>query len=520
MKKLLLLLILSFFSAQGYATSCPDGSEPVKSVSEDGTYFVYNCGNTNSNPGSSSKTIHSSEGKTVIYDQKGGSIGPTMSGYNNHMSPWKYAFKIVENPYPVRYGKTSERFELRYGDCGQSDCVSPYNTARSEISMKKHLVQARYNKDIWYGLSFYNETIPKNGLITNIFQWKDGVQSDDAWGSKPIIFIQQRNQDSNSSIMWEHCDSSFCSNHLETQDSYDVGLNLGQGGKWLSNGYSNNWNTPCRLFSMEENQGKWADIVLNTNFGTDENGYINIWINGEKRCEYKGALLDQVPTKDFYYLGPVHKRGIYISRTKMKTKTHPTLIDYFDEFRVGKSRAEVDIRMIEDSNYQPPKDKCTKGFININGSCIKDISNKYDRQYMMYLYSINNCCLDKNIVNATIEIKDGLVKAVKANEDLVRYIHRKIDNPLDSFKGTVASDGEVDWSITIDPWNKSQRLWEVKFKGSLKEGSLNGRYDLNTELRIELKPLHQTASEQVASEQEVEDELAAFEAELAAELGQ
>jgi hypothetical protein len=43
MKKLLLLLILSFFSAQGFAAGCPDGSEPVKSISEDGTYFVFNC---------------------------------------------------------------------------------------------------------------------------------------------------------------------------------------------------------------------------------------------------------------------------------------------------------------------------------------------------------------------------------------------------------------------------------------------------------------------------------------------
>ena len=47
MKKLLLLLILSFFSPQGFAGSCPDGSEPIKSVSEDGTYFVFNCGGGN-----------------------------------------------------------------------------------------------------------------------------------------------------------------------------------------------------------------------------------------------------------------------------------------------------------------------------------------------------------------------------------------------------------------------------------------------------------------------------------------
>ncbi len=41
MKKLLILLL--FFSTQGFAASCPDGSEPVKSISDDGTYFVYKC---------------------------------------------------------------------------------------------------------------------------------------------------------------------------------------------------------------------------------------------------------------------------------------------------------------------------------------------------------------------------------------------------------------------------------------------------------------------------------------------
>ena len=54
MKKLLLLLILSFFSAQSFAGSCPDGSEPVKSVSDDGSYFVYNCSGGNEQASSSS----------------------------------------------------------------------------------------------------------------------------------------------------------------------------------------------------------------------------------------------------------------------------------------------------------------------------------------------------------------------------------------------------------------------------------------------------------------------------------
>ena len=72
MKRLLLLLILSFFSTTGYSgtsypttdssdsepdaeapasfKTCADGNEPTKSVSDDGYYFVYTCGSVPSVP--------------------------------------------------------------------------------------------------------------------------------------------------------------------------------------------------------------------------------------------------------------------------------------------------------------------------------------------------------------------------------------------------------------------------------------------------------------------------------------
>ena len=43
MKKLPLFLTLSFFSIQSFAGACPDGSEPAKSISADGTYYEYKC---------------------------------------------------------------------------------------------------------------------------------------------------------------------------------------------------------------------------------------------------------------------------------------------------------------------------------------------------------------------------------------------------------------------------------------------------------------------------------------------
>ena len=57
MKKLLLLLILSFFSHQGLAASCPDGSEPVKTVSADGSYFEYKCASDNQASSSANKEL-------------------------------------------------------------------------------------------------------------------------------------------------------------------------------------------------------------------------------------------------------------------------------------------------------------------------------------------------------------------------------------------------------------------------------------------------------------------------------
>jgi hypothetical protein len=56
MKNLLLILVLSFLSIQSFAAGCPDGSEPVKSISADGTYFVFNCGGSNEQSSSSTNS--------------------------------------------------------------------------------------------------------------------------------------------------------------------------------------------------------------------------------------------------------------------------------------------------------------------------------------------------------------------------------------------------------------------------------------------------------------------------------
>jgi len=72
MKRILILLILAFFSLHSYAGSCPDGSDPVRSVSADGTYFVFNCGGSSNNDTSSSSNSSSTASKSSSNESSNG----------------------------------------------------------------------------------------------------------------------------------------------------------------------------------------------------------------------------------------------------------------------------------------------------------------------------------------------------------------------------------------------------------------------------------------------------------------
>ena len=108
MKKLFLLLILSFFSTQGLAGSCPDGSDPVKSVSADGTYFVYNCGGTQKDNKTSKSS--SNESSTGIDRFGGESEIPEEANPNDEtLKFYLYRYLYSHNIYPY-CGNSRELF--------------------------------------------------------------------------------------------------------------------------------------------------------------------------------------------------------------------------------------------------------------------------------------------------------------------------------------------------------------------------------------------------------------------------
>ena len=295
------------------------------------------------------------EGEATIFSKK----GATRKGYLNNISPHKHAFALVRKPHPVRYGVMSEKFVVKDGDCGGSDCEAPYRY-RSEITVEYDSTVARIGEDIWYGWSFFNKNIPEfrddEKLGITIGQWKIGSGK----GISPILKIMQlqtAGKKNYANLHWNSCNKKICNRQFKSMPNEDVFIQLSQmhaHGEF--NDRESNWGQVCRLFSLKENKGKWVDIVLNTNFSEKEDGYLNIWINDKKKCAYRGKMIVK---KDLsLYPGPSHRRGIFVSHTKRWDKNFPNrkkpnFIVYYDEFRAGSSREEVDLRLIERKNGLP-----------------------------------------------------------------------------------------------------------------------------------------------------------------------
>ena len=261
-------------------------------------------------------------------------------GYTRLYSPAPHAFRHSAASEPVRRGTRAERYELREGDCGGTDCGNA--RARAEIAQGRDVTTARLDRDIWYGWSFYNATMGAvtrdTALGTVLGQWK-------LEGDQPSSFrlVQVAKGDGDLS----RCDPRVCTQGGGPGD--DVMLELDEMAQAMGWGAAQNGGRICRLFGLEAHRGRWVDIVVNTNFGTDAFGYLRVWVNGELRCNYQGQVVS-AKAAQARSPGPTVRRGLFNSYTGRWTKAFgaapkPTLIAYYDEFLAGVARADVDTRL-------------------------------------------------------------------------------------------------------------------------------------------------------------------------------
>ena len=311
MKKLLLLLILSVFSAQGYAGSCPDGSEPIKSISEDATYFVFNCGGGNSSNSTSTSTSNNSSNNTNIITK----INPVyFSGWDEHSGIKginNHNFQFVNNSAKSRRGKQYQRFELRHGDCfdlgGWDDCAN--DRQRVEFTANPFL-RPTGNQCIAFSIMLDNSFKTMNSSPTTLAQvHQRGGPTGFAGGFK-----------SNPGVLMFHAENGY----------YDF--------DWLylhgSRTDIKQLDLKFRLLPLKEMKGKWNDISFCLDFAKNN---MSLWVNGQKKFN-----INQPPTGLHLPESIFFKYGIYQSFISKYNRNTPTQIVYYDEIRRGSSIEEVD----------------------------------------------------------------------------------------------------------------------------------------------------------------------------------
>ena len=77
--------------------------------------------------------------------------------------------------------------------------------------------------------------------------------------------------------------------------------------------------------------GQWVDMIYHMRYSTDQDGQVEVWMNGRRVVEYRGPTAEASAKNAFY-----HKIGLYRDRLKI-----PMTI-YYDNYTMGGSKEAVD----------------------------------------------------------------------------------------------------------------------------------------------------------------------------------
>lgn len=253
----------------------------------------------------------------------------------SHRQRYRYA-KVAG---PTRRGERAERFEIRHGDCGRSSGWNDCESDRGRVEMKERPKNAfsKPGKGVWYG---YSILIPNDFVSLGRANTLLGQVKAEGW----------------SMPMW----------HLTYNDSPYLHYADGK---------------TCKIGSLASWKGRWIDVTIYAHYGhAGEDVYFQLYKDGKLLCQRKSPFMPAEFRKRKPKLGL--KYGLYNSfvsrylarhgrtpaevtayaqsheggRSKSPSPTPfkynwgvelPTHVVYYDEFRAGARREDVDVRMLE-----------------------------------------------------------------------------------------------------------------------------------------------------------------------------
>lgn len=207
----------------------------------------------------------------------------------------------------VRKGKYAARFELRKGDLFFNPNLPSAGGPRPD-GYRAELMEAftaTPGETYWYAISlFIPEGFPKHLNRLVLGQWNAVADSEAELKAERSPPLSQRYIDGKFVIKLRH-------DRKRTQKG---------NGKELA------------LFKTADLPlGKWNDLIYQVKWSWRKDGLVRAWLNGNQIADYKG------PVGYNDKQGPYFKFGIY------RDDVPETYVVYFDEYRRGRSRDDVEL---------------------------------------------------------------------------------------------------------------------------------------------------------------------------------
>jgi hypothetical protein len=275
---------------------------------------------------------------------------PSVMATDPNITPPGRSYLVTTSNEVARIGETSQRFEIRHGDCHGWDCEN--DRRRIEIGTldvpRGHPYRPEPGDVMWYGWSIYLPTdfvdlSPAGTLVgqSKLVRWRAPL-----WD-----FSIQR-----GALVFKH----------SPRGRFDP--------------------VDCRTISLSQMRGRWTDIVVYADHSLQNQSgeaMVRVWVNGRQMCSgyqplVTQAMLDHAETNQIYF-----KYGIYNSYVSRWLNIHgtrpreaaqfndyhadsggtssspsatpfaydwgvelPTQVVFYDEVRLGATREDVDIRLI------------------------------------------------------------------------------------------------------------------------------------------------------------------------------
>ena len=428
MKKLFLILILSFFSSHSFAGSCPDGSDPVKSISADGTYFVYNCSGGN-------EKASSSTAKSLKFE---------LDTENGKLEDYSYITDPTGNFNKVHKFTTGSECGSKTRDIDWDNMVGEMETSDcGENSVRSQMVE-----QVW------EDNRP--GDIQPKYQW----YSWDVYLPEDFPI-----QDSGKLLLAEFHNGECAHISFTSQGGDDKGV--------LNFTTMKLWDGDCKdtsripITQIQDMRGKWTNFHLEMKWENNETGLANLWLNGKQVLAYKGRTLTlQKENLNFMLF------GLYQCCNDRDKVIKPAMA-YFTTPKTSMNPitpVEVTLDNKKTASSFKVKPKAVKPLEPIKK--VGEAANSFDGAYAFIIRTEPDDG-EKNIGTAQFIIKDGKISVARK----YRYLLTSAISSYDTFEGVIDKEGNISASFELNPIRHMVEPKVIKFSGDIDSLQLRGRFD-------------------------------------------